>query len=416
MNASKPPAHQPETETVSRHPARPAHQPARLSRQVARPSHQPARPAHQPVSPGLRCGAGGSACHVFLFVLASLPLSAQKIEFTTVLSKSISRTIDIPGEFEPFQQVTLHARVPGYVERVAVDRGSSVKQGDLLVELSAPEMASRIAEAQARIEAADADRLQAEAQLAATRSTYQKLKKASETQGAIAGNELVQVQEQIEAEQALIQSRRRLSEAAAASLKTLQDMQAYLRILAPFDGIVTDRLIHPGALVGPGAEAPLLVLRQISKLRLIVPVPEEDSGTLLQGAKVAFHVPAFPEKTFSGVVARSSHTLDPKTRTLTVELDVQNSDLALAPGMFPTVVWPVRRPGQSLVVPATSVVTTTERTFVIRNQAGHAEWVNVKKGAAEGDLVEVSGALKPGDSIVKRASDETRDGATLPAK
>jgi RND family efflux transporter MFP subunit len=160
----------------------------------------------------------------------------------------------------------------------------------------------------------------------------------------------------------------------------------------------------------------LLVLRQISKLRLIVPVPEEDSGTLLQGAKVAFRVPAFPEKTFSGVVARSSHTLDPKTRTLTVELDVQNADLALAPGMFPTVVWPVRRPGQALLVPATSVVTTTERTFVIRNQAGHAEWVNVKKGASEGDLLEVSGALKPGDSIVKRASDETRDGAALQPK
>jgi RND family efflux transporter MFP subunit len=362
------------------------------------------------------CGAGGFACDVFLFVLASFPLSAQKIEFTTVVSKSISRTLAIPGEIEPFQQVALHARVPGYVERIAVDRGSSVKQGDLLVELSAPEMASRIAEAQARIEAAAADRLQAEAQLAATLSTDEKLKKAAETQGAIAGNELVQVQRQIEAEQALIQSRRRLSDAAIAGLKTLQDMQAYLRIVAPFDGIVTDRLVHPGALVGPGADAPLLVLQQISKLRLVVPVPEENSATLPQGAKVVFHVPAFPDKGFNGVVARSSHTLDPKTRTLTVELDVQNPELSLAPGMFPTVAWPIHRPGLALLVPATSIVTTTERTFVIRNQAGRAEWVDVKKGPPEGDLVEVSGALKPGDSIVKRASDETRDGSPLPPK
>jgi RND family efflux transporter MFP subunit len=277
-------------------------------------------------------------------------------------------------------------------------------------------MASHIAEAQARIQASEADRLQAEAQLAATQSTFEKLKKASETKGAIAGNELVQVQQQIETEQALIQSRQRLTDAANANLRALQEMQSYLRVTAPFDGMITDRLIHPGALVGPGSDAPSLVLQQLSKLRLVVAVPEEDSGTVPQGAKLTFHVPAFPDRPFSGVVARSSHTLDPKTRTLTVEMDVTNADGALDPGMFPTVSWPVRRPGPSLLVPATSVVTTTERTFVIRNQSGRAEWINVKKGAAEGDLVEVTGQLKAGDSVIRRASDEMRDGSALPAK
>ena len=352
----------------------------------------------------------------FCFALATACVSAQKIEFAPVVSKAVSRSVDLPGEFEPFMSVTLHARVAGYVEKVTVDRGSAVRQGDLLVELTAPEMASHIAEAQARIQAADADRLQAEAQLAATGSTYEKLKKASETQGAIAGNELVQAQQQIDAEQALIQSRRQLSDAATANLKALQDVQAYLRVVAPFDGMITDRLIHPGALVGPGADAPLLVLQQLSKLRLVVAVPEADAGTVPQGAKVSFRVPAFPERAFSGVVARSSHTLDTRTRTLTVELDVANADGALAPGMFPTVAWPVRRPGPSLLVPATSVVTTTERTFVIRNQAGKAEWVNVKKGVAQGDLVEVTGPLKAGDSVIRRASDEMRDGSPIQAR
>ena len=350
-------------------------------------------------------------------LLAVVSISiAQKIEFAPVTSKQIIRSVDLPGEFQPFLNVTLHARVSGYVERVAVDRGSQVKQGDILVELSAPEMASRISEAQARIQAADADRLQAEAQLTATQSTLEKMKKAAETKGAIAGNELVQIQQQIETQQALIQSRRRLSEAASANLRALQEIQGYLKVAAPFDGIITDRLIHPGALVGPGSDAPLLVLQQLSKLRLVVAVPEEDSGTIPQGAKLAFHVPAFPERAFSGTVARSSHTLDPKTRTLIVELDVTNADGALAPGMFPTVSWPVHRPGPALLVPTTSVVTTTERTFVIRNQAGHAEWVNVKKGAAEGDLVEVTGQLKAGDMVIRRASDETHDGSPLPAK
>ena len=105
--------------------------------------------------------------------------------------------------------------------------------------------------------------------------------------------------------------------------------------------------------------------------------------------------------------------LDPKTRTMPVELDVFNRDGSLAPGMYPTVSWPVRRARPVLFVPRTSVVTTTERTFVIRNSDGRAEWVDVKKGAADGDLVEVIGNLRPGDMVVRRATDEVRDGTPL---
>ena len=94
-------------------------------------------------------------------------------------------------------------------------------------------------------------------------------------------------------------------------------------------------------------------------------------------------------------------------------MDVANRDGALAPGMYPTVKWPVRRAKPALFVPKTSIVTTTERTFVIRNQEGKAEWVDVKKGVPDGDLVEVMGNLKPGDKIVRRGSDEIRDGAPI---
>ena len=322
------------------------------------------------------------------------PASAQKIEFVSVISKAIARSADLPGEFAPFLSVSLHAKVPGYVERVAVDRGSNVKQGDVLVELSAPEMQSRILEAESKIQSIESDRLEAVAQLAATRSTYERLKKASETPGAIAENELVQMQQQIEAGQALIQSRRQAGQAAEANLRALKEIQSYLRIVAPFDGVITDRLVHPGALVGPGTDIPLLILQQISRLRLVVAVPEEDSGTITLGTTVPFHVPAFPERTYSGVVARSSHSLDTKTRTMAVELDVMNSDGSLAPGMYPTVKWPIRRSHPALLVPPSSVVTTSERTFVIRDRDGHAEWVDVKKGPAEGDLIEVIGQLQ----------------------
>jgi RND family efflux transporter MFP subunit len=195
-------------------------------------------------------------------------------------------------------------------------------------------------------------------------------------------------------------------------------MLAYLKFAAPFDGVVTDRLVHPGALVGPGADSPLLVIQQISHLRLVVPVPEENVGGIVAGARVEFSVPAYPTRIFSGTIARIAHALDQKTRSMLVELDVSNSDGALAPGMYPSVKWPVRGARPELWVPKTSVVTTTERTFVIRDRSAQAEWVDVRKGVTEGDLVEVIGDLKPGDLVVRRATDEIRDGSPLqpPAK
>jgi membrane fusion protein, multidrug efflux system len=290
-----------------------------------------------------------------------------------------------------------------------------VKEGQLLVELTAPEMKAQIAEAESKVQVAESERLQAEAQLAAAQSTYERLKKASETPGAIAGNELIQAQKQVEGAQALVQSKQQASRAAEAAVRAQKDLEAYLRITAPFDGVVTDRLVHPGALVGPGADPVLLVIQEVSHLRVVVPVPEEDTGGIVQGARVEFHVPAYPERVYSGTVARISHALDPKTRTMAVELDVFNRDGSLSPGMYPTVKWPVHRARPALFVPKTSVVTTTERTFVIRNRNGSAEWVNVTTGAADGDLMEVSGSLQAGDMVVRRGTDEIREGAAIQA-
>jgi RND family efflux transporter MFP subunit len=348
-----------------------------------------------------------------LILLVALAAWAQSVELTPIVSRPISRTVELPGELQPFLTVSLHAKIPSYVERVLVDRGSAVKPGDLLVELSAPELKARIAEAESKVQAAESDRLQAEAQLAAAASTYDRLKQAAETPGAIAGNELVQAQKQVEAAQAVVSSRAQARRVAESAVQAETDVEAYLKIAAPFEGVVTDRLVHPGALVGPAADPALLVIQQVSRLRLIVPVPEEDIGGVAPRASVAFRVPAYPERVYSGTVARIAHALDPKTRTMAVELDVFNRDGSLDPGMYPSVKWPVRRAHPGLFVPKTAVVTTTERTFVIRRQSGKAEWVDVKKGNAEGDLVEVFGNLKAGDMVVRRATDEVREGAAI---
>jgi membrane fusion protein, multidrug efflux system len=354
-----------------------------------------------------------------LFSLAAILTQSgwpQGGDLVQVVSRPVSRTIELPGEVLPFLTVSLHAKVQSFVDRVLVDRGSVVREGELLVQLSAPEIEAQVAEAESKVQAAEADRLQAEAQLAAIQSTYDHMTSAAQTPGAIAGNELTQAEKQRDAARALVNSRQQASKAAAEAARSIRDSQSYLRITAPFSGVVTDRLVHPGALVGPGNDAALLVLQQISYLRLVVPVPEENVSGIVKGASVSFRVPAFPDRTFSGKVARVSHAIDQKTRTMPVELDVINADGLLSPGMYPSVIWPVHRSQPSLLVPKTSVVTTTERTFVIRDHSGQAEWVDVKKGVAEGDLIEVIGHLKPGDFLLRRATDEFREGTSIQRK
>ncbi len=349
-----------------------------------------------------------------LLALAAVGWS-QTGDVAAVVSRTVSRNIELPGEFLPYLSVAIHAKVRGYVERITVDRGSLVKQGQLLAELSAPEMKADISEAESKVQAAESERLQAEAQLAAAESTAGRLAKASETPGAIAGNELVLAQKQVDAARSLVAARRQAAQAAQAMVTARKELESYLRITAPFDGVVTDRFVHPGALVGPAADPALLVIQQVSRLRLVVPVPEESIAGIPRGARVEFRVPAHPDRAYSGTIARIARALDPKTRTMPVELDVANRDTSLYPGMYPTVRWPVRGARPVLLVPKTAVVTTTERTFVIRVRGGHAEWIDVVKAAAGGDLVEVHGNLHAGDEVVRRATDEIRDGAPFQA-
>src|SRR5262249_52769482 len=141
-----------------------------------------------------------------------------------------------------------------------------------------------------------------------------------------------------------------------------------------------------------------------------VPVPEADIGGIVKGAKVSFSVPAYPGETFSGTLARIAHSVDPKIRSMPVELDVSNPSGRLAAGMYPTVKWPVRSNRPVLLVPPTSIVTNSERVFVSRVKDGSVEWVNVKRGPAQGDLVEIVGPVKQGDVILRRGSEEIREG------
>ena len=339
--------------------------------------------------------------------------SAQHVAMARVESRPLSRTVPLPAELAPYLQTDIEARVPGYVERVLVDRGSVVRRGQLLVQLTAPEMNSQTSAAEAALHQAEADLAQAQAQAAAVASTYARLDEAAKTPGAVAGNELIQAQKQKDAADALVESRKAAVKTASDRLSASKDMQSYLRVVAPFDGVITDRFVHPGMMVDANGHQPLLKLQQVSHLRLVVPVPEAYVDSVERGKAVSFHIPAAPGKNFTGTIARIPHALDQQSRTMMVELDVANREGSLAPGMYPTVDWPVASSGKAMFVPATSVVTTTERVFVITSVNGHAHWVDVRKGPASGEEVSISGPLQPGELVVRRANDEIREGAVI---
>ncbi len=339
------------------------------------------------------------------------------VDVAKVVSQQLNVSIRLPGELQPYEVVALYPKVTGFVEWIGVDRGSWVKSGQLLVRLVAPEITSQRSEAEAKLQGAEAQRIEAEARLAADESTYRRLKSAAATPGVVSGNDLEVSQKTAEADLARARALRENVEAARQALRAVQGTESYLRAKAPFDGTITERNVHPGALVGPaggpGVTVAMLRIEKISRLRLVVPVPEAYTAGIPEGTKVSFTVLAFPADTFSGTVARIAHSVDVKTRSMPVELEVSNPSARLAPGMFAEVQWPLRRPKPSLFVPSSAVARTTERSFVVRVRDGKVEWVDVKTGVAAGRLSEVFGDLREGDQVAVRGTDELRPGAAV---
>jgi RND family efflux transporter MFP subunit len=325
----------------------------------------------------------------------------------------------LPGELEAYEVVTVFPKVTAFVESISVDRGSQVRAGQLMARLVAPEVTAQRAEAQSKLQAAEAQRAESEAKLASDEGTYEKLKTASATPGVVAGNDLLVAQKAVEADRARVQATRESAEAAKSALKAAAEIGGYLQVRAPFDGVVTERNVHPGSLVGPttsGSAIPMLKVEKTARLRLVVPVPEKYAEGIDAGTKVEFSVPAYPGQTFAGTIARIAHSMDVKTRTMPVELDVSNTDGRLSPGMFPEVFWPVHRSGPTLFVPTSAVARTTEATFVVRVKGGNTEWVNVQTGEPDGKSIEVFGGLHDGDEVALRGTDELRPGSHVVAK
>jgi RND family efflux transporter MFP subunit len=343
---------------------------------------------------------------------AAQPGDEPSIVVVPVESRVFERTLSLPADLTAFQDVAIHARVQGFIESMAVDRGSVVRRGATLARIVAPELQAQLRAAEAEAQTAASALAEAQASLDAQRSTFERLTQASKTPGVVAGNDLEVARQQVEAARAKVEASRETVEARRQAARALQEVEAYLHVTAPFDGLVTERAAHVGSLVGPAA-GPIVRMQQVHPLRLVAPIPEGQLGAASVGQSVQFSVAAFPDETFTGRLARMAGALDPGTRTMAVEIDVENTAGRLAPGMFAEVRWLVRREKPSLFVPRSAVATTTERIFVVRITDGVAEWVDVKRGAAMAEMIEVSGSLSAGDQVAVRATDELRPGTRV---
>ena len=311
------------------------------------------------------------------------------VEVITLKKAPLEKTIRLSGDLLPFEAVDVYAKVSGFIEKLPVDRGSEVKKGDMLAQLSVPELDKNI-------EAARAQYLTAN-------DLYQRNKQT--------GVPIISP--------SALESSKQAVDVARSGMEALQEQKNYLTVRAPFDGIITTRNLHTGALViagGNNGAVPIFRLEEIKNLRLVAAMPEAQVEGVKEDMEVTFTVSALPDRKFTAKVARIAHSLDQRTRTEAVELNVDNADRTLSSGMYADIIWPVTREGGGFTVPAKAVATTTEKTFVIRIKDGVTEWVDIKRGNAAGDMVEIFGALGEGDSIAARATDELKEGVKVNAQ
>jgi len=328
-------------------------------------------------------------------------LDTPSVELITASKGRLAASISVPGELIPFQQVDLFAKINSYVKKLNADIGTQVHTGDLLATLEAPEINSQIAALQSRIK-------QQEAIYIASKATYDRLLNTSKTPGTVSENDLEQAEAKKNADLANVDAAKSDYKAASANLD-------YLQIRAPFDGVVTSRNVNLGAYVGPGqgGAVPLFVIQDQQRMRLVISVPEAYTGGLSNKSEVTFTVKSIPSGKFKAQVKRLAGALDEKLRAERLEMDVYNKDKKLLPGMYADVNIPVPSRDSVIILPKSAVVSSTEKIFVIRVSDNKAQWVEVKKGAASADQLEVYGDLKPGDQIVKIASDEIRNGSNV---
>lgn len=347
-------------------------------------------------------------------------LAAVSAAVARVQRYNLGNTLTIAGEFKPFQNVDVHAKVAGYIKVIYVDVGDHVKSGQTLALLEIPELAAELTGADAavrrskeEIRRAEGDLTRAQSAHAAAHSAYTRLKEAAEARaGLVAQQEIddsqakdLELEAQVSSSSAALSAAQQQLQVAEANQKQFAALSDYSRIVAPFSGVVTARYADTGALIAAGTSnsaqsMPVVRLAEISRLRLVLPIPESIAAQIHLGEPVKARVQALNQD-FVGKVSRFADSLDLQTRTMETEIDFDNRDGHLIPGMYAETQLSLREKKDALTIPLQAVTRNGDDSTVLAvNSQNIIEERHVKLGLEDSVRAEVLSGLTDKDRVV----------------
>jgi RND family efflux transporter MFP subunit len=350
--------------------------------------------------------------------------------------RNLGSTLAIAGEFKPFQDVDVHAKVAGYIRQIYVDVGDHVKEGQTLAMLEVPELAAQLTGAEAAVRAAEqqirkaqGDLQRAQSSHAAAHSAYVRLKRASDSRaGLVAQQEVddaqakdLETEGQTASAEAELAAAKQQLEVSQANQKQFSAMANYTRIVAPFAGVITNRYADTGALIAAGTSSstqaiPVVRLAQTSKLRLVLPIPESVVSQIHLGDPVKVRVQALDQE-IEGRVSRFADSLDRQTRTMETEIDFDNRAGHLIPGMYTETRLSLREKKNALTIPLEAVSRNGEEATVLAvNAENIVEERKVRLGVEDSTRVEVLSGLSDGERVIIGNRSEYHNGEKIQPK
>ncbi len=367
----------------------------------------------------------------------------KKVEVVRPERMTMSRSLDVPATIEAFETAELYAKASGYVGDVRVDIGDTVKFGDVLAVLEVPEMADELRGAEAvhrakeavltqvrsRIQTAQAELRRFDAEMALKQITFDRKQELREG-NAIPEQELDQARGELDVAAAQVEfGKTKVAGAeadavaaaaevamAAASLARLRTLMEYATIRAPFDGVVSRRLVDRGALVQSATTSsttPMFTVQRVDLFRIFIEVPEIDVPHVRAGTVAKVKPYGMPGLSFDGTVTRIASSLNPGTRTMRTEIDLLNEDGALMHGMYAQVVLELDRRDGVLTVPATALLTEGDRTFLFTVRDGRAALTGIQTGLDDGIRVEIKEGLDDQALVILAGKGLVSDGSAV---
>jgi RND family efflux transporter MFP subunit len=323
------------------------------------------------------------------------------VRVAAVRMSDAPRQIDLPATMQAFDSATLFARATGYISKRNVDIGSHVHAGDVLAIISAPDLDQQLAQARGQLAQLQAAVVQAQADMELARVTNSRTARLVQ-QGWTSAQQGDTDRLNFASRTAAVAVAQANLEAQQAQVSRLEQLTGFERVLAPFDGVITDRQVDVGSLVTADAASgsPLFSIARTDVLRVQVYVPQEAVFGLKDGEQAEVTVPELPGRVFQGTVARNASALQQQTRTLLTEVDVNNADGMLTAGLYGVVHLKVPRPQPIVLVPSEAVIFDRNGLAAAVYENGQARLRHLDLAADDGAQVEVRAGLKQGDQLI----------------